>query len=205
MANLRARRCGMSEQVHPQSLLGRIMALVPDPRGRRGRRFPLVGIVAMLLLGALEGEGSLRGMWLRGRKYWAVLVRELADLGLPVEPPALSTVWFFAQRLDAEALEEALGGWVEGVEEEEALSVDGKVLRGSRRGGGRALEVLVAMGQRMGQVWGQRVVEGGEEAAVLALLRALPLEGKAVTLDAGPMERPVVKAIGEKGGTTLGC
>ena len=71
----------MNEQIHPQSLLGRIMALVPDPRGRRGRRCPLVGIVAMLLLGALEGEGSLRGMWLRARKYWEALVRELADLG----------------------------------------------------------------------------------------------------------------------------
>ena len=191
----------MSEEVHPHSLLGRIMALVPDPRGRRGRRFPLVGIVAMLLLGALEGEGSLRGMWLRGRKYWAALVRVLAALGLPVEPPALSTVWYFVQRVDAEALEEALGGWIE----EEALSVDGKVLRGSQREGERALEVLAAVGQRIGQVWGQRVVEGGEEEAVLALLRALPLEGKVVTLDAGLMERPVVKAIGEKGGTPLGC
>ena len=40
---------------------------------------------------------------------------------------------------------------------------------------------------------------------MVALLRALPLEGKVVTLDAGLMERPVVKAIGEKGGTILGC
>jgi hypothetical protein len=140
-------------------------------------------------------------MWLRGRKYWAALVRVLAALGLPVEPPALSTVWYFVQRVDAEALEEALGGWIE----EEALSVDGKVLRGSQREGERALEVLAAVGQRIGQVWGQRVVEEGEEAAVVALLRALPLEGKVVTLDAGLMERPVVKAIGEKGGTILGC
>ena len=160
-----------------------------------------MGIVAMLLLGALEGEGSLRGMWLRGRKYWAILVRVLAPLGLPVESPALSTVWSFVQRVDAKALEEALGGWVE---EEEALSVDGKVLRGSGREGERALEVLAAVGQRMGQVWGQRVVEGEEEAAVLALLRALPLEGKVVTLDAGLMERPVVKAIGGKRGYYLG-
>ena len=129
----------MEARIHPRSVLGRIMALVPDPRGRRGRRFPLVGILAMLLLGALEGEGSLQGMWLRGRKYWAVLVRELADLGLPIEPPALGTVWSLMQRIDAVALEEALRGEVEG---EEALSVDGKVLRGSRRGGKTALEVL---------------------------------------------------------------
>ncbi|MGC8839171.1 MAG: transposase family protein, partial [Anaerolineae bacterium] len=100
----------MEARIHPRSVLGRIMALVPDPRGRRGRRFPLVGILAMLLLGALEGEGSLRGMWLRGRKYWAVLVRELADLGLPIEPPALGTVWSLMQRIDAVALEEALRG-----------------------------------------------------------------------------------------------
>jgi len=75
----------MSEEVHPQSLLGRIMALVPDPRGRRGRRFPLVGIVAMLL---------------RGRKYWAALVRVLAPLGLPVEPPA----WIVIPLVQAQVL-----------------------------------------------------------------------------------------------------
>lgn len=162
----------------------------------------MVGIIAMLLLGALEGDASLRGMWLRGKKYWPILVRELADLGLPVDPPALSTVWSLVQRLDAEALERALCGEVEG---EEALSVDGKVLRGSRREGERALEVLAMAGQSKGQVWAQRVVEGDEVAAVLALLRDVPLEGKVVTLDAGLMERPVVKAIEEKGGITLGC
>lgn len=43
----------MSGQIHPQSILGRIIALVPDPRSRRGRIYPLAAILGMLLLGAL--------------------------------------------------------------------------------------------------------------------------------------------------------
>ncbi len=60
----------MFNNVHPESIIGRLKS-VQDPRSRRGRVYPLLLILGMLLLGALQGEGSLRGMWLRGRKYWS--------------------------------------------------------------------------------------------------------------------------------------
>lgn len=190
----------MSACVHPQSALGRIIALVPDPRSRQGRIYPLAAILGMLLLGALEGEGSLLGMWARGKKHWRVLVDRLGEIG-PPEPPELSTVWYVMQRIDARCLEQALGAWVES---EEILSVDGKRLRGSQRGEKRALQVLAVAGQKGGQVLAQCLVEGDEGVTAVALLSEIPLEGKVVSLDAGLMERGVVKAISKKGGITSG-
>lgn len=46
--------------------LGRIH----DVRSRQGRRLPLGGVLGMLVLGALNGETSLRGMWMWGCKHW---------------------------------------------------------------------------------------------------------------------------------------
>jgi len=45
------------------NLLGRLQTL-PDPRRRQGRRYPLASLLSLLILAALHGETSLRGMWL---------------------------------------------------------------------------------------------------------------------------------------------
>lgn len=189
----------MPGDVHPQSLLARLRA-VPDRRSRQGRIYPLVAILGLLLAGALEGEGSLRGMWMRGKKHWRALTERLGIIGVP-EPPCLTTVWYVLQCLDVEALQASLR---EGVRAAEALSVDGKHLRGSKRVGEKALQVLAMAGHIGGQVLAQRQVAGGDEgAAAMVLLGEVPLAGQVVSLDAGLMERSVVKAVVEKGGTTL--
>ncbi len=189
----------MLGKVHPESMLGRL-GKVPDPRNCRGRIYPLVAILSMLLAGALEGEGSLRGMWMRGRKYWRVLMDQLGVLGLP-DPPCLSAVWYVLTRVDVGALGEAVSGWVGGGEE--AAGVDGKHLRGSKRKGEGALRVIALAGHRLRQVMAQRPVEGGDEVtAAVRLLSEVPLAGRVVSMDAGLMERPVVKTIMGKGGPT---
>ena len=47
----------------PESVLGRLQTL-PDPRRRQGRRYPLAALLNMLILAALHGAPSWRGMWL---------------------------------------------------------------------------------------------------------------------------------------------
>ena len=65
--------------------------------------------------------------------------------------------------------------------------------------------MITAFAQRLGRVLEQvEVPEGDQTKAALALLEGLPLEGKVVTMDAGLLERPVVKAIVEKGGPMWG-
>ena len=46
-----------------RSLLA-VLAAVADPRGRQGRRYPIQSLLAVLILAAINGQSSLRGMWL---------------------------------------------------------------------------------------------------------------------------------------------
>src|SRR5262245_57445874 len=50
----------MALQPHPDSLLG-ALATVPDPRRRKGRRYPQPTLLGLVLLGMLHGHDSLRG------------------------------------------------------------------------------------------------------------------------------------------------
>ena len=46
------------------------LAPVPDPRRRQGRLYPLASVLGLLILASVDGESSLRGMWLWGREHW---------------------------------------------------------------------------------------------------------------------------------------
>lgn len=179
-----------------------------DPRSRRGRRYPLSGLLGMLILAALHGEKSLRGMWMWGCKHWARIRHPLGFVGNP-RPPAYTTVWYVVTALDGDALDGALGEWALSwsVERLRSISVDGKVLRGSRRTNPQqpALEVLTAAAHELKVVLGQRGVPDGDlVAAAVALLQGMPLKGRLVTADAGLLCRPVVDTILEVGGDYLG-
>ena len=189
---------------HPESLLAHL-GRVPDWRRRQGRRYPLAGVLGMLILAALHGESSLRGMWLWAMARWG---RLWAPLGFwSSHPPGLSTVWTIVARVPAADLEAVLQAWAAAQPglQEAWLAIDGKALRGSRRGERGALRVVEVVGQRRRAVLGERPSrEGAEEADALALLREVPLAGRAVTLDAGLLKRPQVRAILAGGGDYLG-
>ena len=187
-----------------ESLLDRLRK-VPDPRFRRGRVYPLYGLLAVLILAAMQGENSLLGMWQWAKEREDKLVN-YKPLGLWARPclPSLGTFWYALQKIDAGELERTLLEWVACWEEERAYAIDGKTLRGSKRGGGqKALQVLVIVGQELRGVLGQRLVEGGGELeAALQLLEEVPLEGKIVSADAGIMKATFAQKVVEKGGAT---
>ncbi len=174
---------------------------IPDPRRRQGRRYNLPGLVGMLLLAALHGETSLRGMWLWGCHQWERIAGPLELWGTK-GPPSYGAVRELMARIDVTALAQALG--MESQTETEAgYSVDGKVLRGSKRATQPALRVVTAVGHQFQQIWGQQAVVAGDEVgAAVALLQQMPLAERIVSLDAGLLQRPVVKTIEEKGGPT---
>jgi hypothetical protein len=85
----------------------------------------------------------------------------------------------------------------------EAVDMDGKYLRGSKRRGSKlpALQVVIAAAQGIGVVLGQAgEAEVNSITAAVELLQRLPLAGKVVTLDAGLLHREVTETILEKGG-----
>jgi hypothetical protein len=162
----------------------------------------------MLILGALNGETSLRGMWMWGRNNWRRIKLPLGFMGVR-NPPVYSAVWTIMRDAKPELIERAYREWVESWEgaEPERLCVDAKALRGSRRTGTseNARQVATVVGQDLKVVLGQREVKSEDPVeAAIALLRAESLEGKIVTADAGLLCRPVVKAILEGGGDYLG-
>jgi hypothetical protein len=73
--------------------------LLTNLRSRRGRVYSLVTILGMLLLVALEGEGSLRGMGML--RYSEELIKHLGR-GIRPRPPGLSMVWYVLQRVEGD-------------------------------------------------------------------------------------------------------
>lgn len=196
----------MPRRFTEKSLLGQLQQMV-DPRRREGRVYPLASTIGMLVLGALNGESSLRGMWQWGCQHWRKVSRPLGFTG-QAHPPSYGTVWYLVSKLDHSEVERVLRNWLSQLsgEEMEVLSVDGKYLRGSRRRSPAeaAVEVIGAVAQEIKIVVGQQVVEDNQELeATIELLQAVPLKGKLVTADAGLMRRKVVKTILAEGGDYL--
>lgn len=196
----------MAESIPVKSLWEHLKG-IRDPRSRRGRQYRLAGLLGMLILGALHGEGSLRGMWLWGCHHWREIVRPLELLGNP-HAPVYNTVWYVVRALQAEHLR-VLEEWLaaESAARGEAISVDGKVQGGSRRlhPPEHPLDVVTAVGQELRLVLGQEAVSaGGEVAATIALLKRQPLQGRVVVADAGLLCRAVVQTIQDGAGDYLG-
>lgn len=172
--------------------------------------YPLYGILAVLLLAAMHGQTSLRGMWQWGEKRAERLVW-YEPLGLWGSGyPRLSTVWTVLKRLDAATLVEVLRPFLP---EDKRVMIDGKVLRGSKRAAGeRALSVLTVVGQHLGAVLAQRPLEGEDElSAALALLEEVPVAGSRgdacvarTQCGCGDTARPLCAEGGGKRGAYIG-
>ena len=183
-------RCGLLD----------MLAAIPDPRGRHGRRYPIQSLLAALILAAINGQSSLRGMWLWARAHSDRLTGHLPFHRNRI--PALETFRALLCRLDLPVLLEAFNGWLMAVNADR-ISLDEKVLRGSKRDAEAPLMVVAAFGHQLGLVLGQVVAEGQDKTeAAMALLERMPLGGRLLTLDAGLMVEPVIEKVVEKGGPT---
>ena len=187
--------------------LWELLQEIPDHRRREGRIYPLASILGLLIVAGVNGESSLRGKWLWGREHWRRLWEPLGFKPGSVAPQ-YGTLWTILDGLDVTGLEGVLRRWsaAHTVTETEAISIDGKYLRGSKRRGQPALQVVSALAQELGQFIGQgEAPDGDVVAAALDVLRGIPLEGKVVTMDAGLLQKSVAAVILEKGGPISGC
>ena len=178
------------------------LAVVPDPRSRHGQRHPLTAILALAVCAMLCGARSLYAIAQWGRDHEGVA----KPLGFSREKtPCVSTLHEVFSRLDREAFEGALGGWLKkrGVKRGDGVAVDGKQLRGIHGEELPGVRLLSAYAHRKGIVVGQRgVAEGRNELEALpGLLRELGLEGTVMTGDAQFTQREVCHEVVEKGGT----
>jgi DDE_Tnp_1-associated/Transposase DDE domain len=178
------------------------LADVPDPRSRRGRRYPLSAVLALVTFGLLVGRTNLDALCRLGHDYGPGLI---LALGFPRRRlPVKSMLSRLLRRLDAAAVENALARWIasrlpEGVD---LLSLDGKTARGSRDGELPGQHLVAAYAPQVEAVLGQLKVDAktNEHNAALQLLGILPVEGKVVTGDALFCQRDVAAQIIDRGG-----
>lgn len=185
-----------------------VLAEVPDFRRRRGRRHPLVAILALACTAMLCGFRSYSTIVEWGRTYGPELMGALGFTR--VAGPSVGTLHTVLRHLDREALESKLGAWAEGVLAAspgepgvaEGIALDGKTLRGSRKQGAPGAHLLSAVGQRLGLSLARRAVpdETNELGVVRAVLRDLVLSGRVVTADALHTQKEVAGAILAGGG-----
>lgn len=184
-------------------LLGRLSRL-PDPRRRRGRRHPLPYVLAVAACAVLAGAKSLTVI-----AEWAADASDrllfccgaaLRDPDRPCRAPSEATVRRVLQRIDGDAFDAVVGGWLtdraaaRAADQDgrpparpvrAAVAVDGKSLRGAIRADGRCVHLISAL-RGDGIVLAQREVDAksNEITAFRPLLDPLDLTGAVVTFDA---------------------
>jgi len=183
------------------------LAEIPEVRDRHGRRHPLVAMLAMACAAMLCGYRSYSAIAEWGRNYDRALVEALGFTRHPT--PCAATFFLVFRALDRTRFEAVLGAWAEGVltasgtpDQADALALDGKTLRGSRKQGAPGTHLLSAVSHRLGLTAGQVAVDDktNEIGAVATLLQGLLVEGRVVTMDALLTQRAVAQTIVEHGG-----
>ena len=182
------------------------LADVPDFRSRHGRRYPLAAILSLSCAAILCGYTSYAAMAEWAKNYGAPLAEQLGFK--KGKTPSVGTLFTIFSRLDKAALEQVLGGWAEGILSQlpgkKALSLDGKTLRASKKQAANESHHLSAVSHGLGLTLFQAGVgdKTNEITAAQAVLSALVLQGRVVTVDALLTQREIARQILSKGGTT---
>ncbi|MDI6106051.1 ISAs1 family transposase [Actinoplanes sp. NEAU-A12] len=141
------------------------LAAVPDPRDPRGIRYPLSAVLAVAVCAVMAGASSFAAItdWLHDLDEHA-----RTRLGFSDGVPAGTTMWRLLIRLDPTLLTTILAGWLHARAPQpgptprryrSVIAVDGKTLRGARRGDGRQVHLLSALDTATGIVLAQVTVD----------------------------------------------
>jgi predicted transposase YbfD/YdcC len=180
-----------------------LLAQVPDPRKRRGRRHPLAGLLAVGIAAVIAGSRSFTaiGQWAADAGPGA-----LAVLGAARGPAEESTFRRAFALVSADVLDRVLGAWLwtRAVQAGGRLviAIDGKTVRGARNKTGKAPHLVAALAHGIGAVLGQVAVDekSNEIPAVRELLKAFTdLAGAVFTIDAMHTQHDTAQAILSRG------
>src|SRR5256885_2187483 len=179
-------------------LLG-LLAQVPDPRARRGRRHSLAGLLAVGVAAVIAGSRSFAAVG-----QWAADAgpEVLAVLGAARGPAEESTFRRAFALVSADVLDRVLGAWLwtRAVQAGGRLviAIDGKTVRGAKNKEGKAPHLVAALAHGTGAVLGQVAAEAtsNEIPAVRELLKAFAgLAGAVFTTDAMHTQHDTAQAI----------
>lgn len=186
----------------PLSLLD-VLAQVPDPRSRHGRRHPLSAILGLAVLAMLSGAKNYQAIAQFGRDKGFALAHALGFRR--GKTPNKSTFSVLFRILDVQVFEEAVSRWIASrlpEDQEKLISLDGKTARGSRDGEVPGQHLVAAYCAAAQAVLAQIKVDAktNEHKAALQLLGILPVKRNIFTGDAMFCQRDLCAAIIEAGG-----
>ena len=176
-----------------------LLAQVPDPRKRRGRRHALAGLLATGIAAVIAGSRSFAAIG-----QWAADAgpEVLAVLGAGRGPAEESTFRRAFALVSADVLDRVLGAWLHTRAVRAGgrlvIAVDGKTVRGAKSKDGKAPHLVAALAHGIGAVLGQVAVEekSNEIPAVRELLKAFTdLAGAVITIDAMHTQHDTAQAI----------
>jgi predicted transposase YbfD/YdcC len=180
-----------------------LLAQVPDPRKRRGRRHSLASLLAVGIAAVIAGSRSFAAIG-----QWAADAgpEVLAVLGAARGAAEESTFRRAFALVSGDVLDRVLGAWLwtRAVRSQGRLviAVDGKAVRGARNKDGKAPHLVAALAHGIGAVLGQVAVaeKSNEIPAVRELLKAFAdLAGAVLTLDALHTQHDTAQAIPGRG------
>lgn len=178
---------------------------IPDPRGRKGKIYPLPLVLTYILLAKLAGQDKPTAIcnWVKERK--ASLLKMIDTRHRRV--PCLNTYRYILDEVVDEAvlgnvfkkyLHETYGG-----QESKLITIDGKSMRGTiPKGETQGVHLLSAYLPEEGIVLGQVEVGSKENeiTALIPLLDKIPLKNRVVCADAMQTQRKLSVEIVSRGG-----
>jgi predicted transposase YbfD/YdcC len=176
------------------------LSQVPDFRQSKGKRHPLVAVLALAVVAVLCGARSLTAISQWGREHSEPVLEALGFTHFP--GPCVATLHRIFCRLDVTAFEQILTAWLEiWLPCQGGLALDGKTLRSSGRDDAPPVQLLAAFAHTVGVALSQRTVDGQDQiAAAIALVKGLDLHGWIVTGDAGLTSVALAQAVVDQGG-----
>jgi predicted transposase YbfD/YdcC len=180
-----------------------LLAQVPDPRKRKGRRHSLAGLLAVGITAVVAGSRSFAAIG-----QWAADAGPdvLTALGAVRGPAEESTFRRAFALVSADVLDRVLGAWLwtRAVQAGSRLviAIDGKTVRGAKSKDGKAPHLVAALAHGIGAVLGQVAVDAksNEIPAVRELLKAFAdLAGVVLTIDALHTQHDTAQLILDRG------
>jgi predicted transposase YbfD/YdcC len=180
-----------------------LLAQVPDPRKKRGRRHALAGLLTVGVAAVIAGSRSFAAIG-----QWAADAGPdvLAALGAARGPAEESTYRRAFVLVSADVLDRVLGAWLHTRAVQAGgrlvIAIDGKTVRGAKNKGGKAPHLVAALAHGIGAVLGQVAVEekSNEIPAVRDLLKAFAsLASAVITIDAMHTQHDTAQVILERG------
>ncbi len=200
----KAKRAGTRRCDEELSSLYAALSDIPDFRRGQGRKHRVQCVLAIYILSTLSGNTGTAAATQFGKN---LSQKELKILGAwynkekqRYEAPSNPTMHRVVKNLDTQKLEAVVSRFTTPqIEISKYLAVDGKRIRGANRNGDNHYEVVTLVDHISGMPLGSLDLrdEGGEIAAVLALLEEVCIDGKVITLDALHTTKNTARAIVE--------